>query len=105
MPATDIQQGRLTPSAGGPWSLTGALTFDTVPQLWSQGGPLLAAAAAATTEVDLAGVEQVDSAGLALLVAWQAQVQGAGGVLHFRSMPERLLAIARISEAQTILGD
>jgi len=105
MPAAGNQQGRLTPRPGGPWSLTGALTFDTVPQLWSQGGPLLAAAAAATTEVDLAGVGQVDSAGLALLVAWQAQVQGAGGVLRFRSMPERLLAIARISEAQTILGD
>jgi len=105
MPAAGNQQGRLTPRPGGPWSLTGALTFDTVPQLWSQGGPLLAAAAAATTEVDLAGVGQVDSAGLALLVAWQAQVQGAGGVLHFRSMPERLLAIARISEAQAFLGD
>jgi len=105
MSATGIQLGRLTPSPGGPWSLAGALTFDSVPQLWKQGGPLLVAAAAATTEVDLAGVEQVDSAGLALLVAWQAQVQGAGGVLRFRSMPERLLAIARISEAQTILGD
>ena len=57
MPPNGIQQGRLTPSAGGPWSLTGALTFDTVPQLWSQGGPLLAAAAAATTEVDQNGLD------------------------------------------------
>jgi phospholipid transport system transporter-binding protein len=104
MAAAVLKQGRLETSAGGPWTLSGALTFDTVTQLWSQGGRMLAAAAAATTEVDLAGVEQVDSAGLALLVGWQAQVQAAGGVLRFRAMPERLLAIARISEAQDFLA-
>jgi phospholipid transport system transporter-binding protein len=104
MSARRSHQGRLSAAPGGPWSLTGALTFDTVSQLWLQGGPLLTAAAAATTEVDLAGVERVDSAGLALLVAWQAQVQAAGGVLCYRSMPERLRAIARISEAEAFLG-
>ena len=104
MPAPESHQGRLSAVPGGPWSLTGSLTFDTVPQLWLQGGPLLAAAGAATTDVDLGGVERVDSAGLALLVAWQAQVQAAGGALHYRSMPERLRAIARISEAESFLG-
>jgi len=97
-------QGWLNTAPEGPWSLSGALTFDTVAQLWLQGRPLLATAASATTEVDLAGVDRVDSAGLALLVAWQAQVQAAGGVLRYLSIPERLRAIARISEAEAFLG-
>jgi len=96
---------RLVAGPDGRWLLSGALTFDTVPRLWLDAGPLSAGATGAMTQVDLGGVERVDSAGLALLVAWQGRVQAAGGVLRYLSVPERLRAIARISEAEALLGD
>lgn len=97
-------RGQLAPVAEGRWSLTGALTFDSVPSLWPQGAQLLSGTTPGMAlEVDLAGVERVDSAGLALLVGWQGRAQAAGRVLRYASVPERLLAIARISEAESFL--
>ncbi len=54
----------------GDASLSGELTFATVPQLWrdlERGGLLRSA-----TVADLSAVSDADSAGLALLVAWRA---------------------------------
>jgi phospholipid transport system transporter-binding protein len=86
--------------------LRGALDFETVPRLWRDSGQWLAAVPAGTAvTLDLAGVEQVDSAGLALLIAWKAQAQSAGVGLQYTSIPPRLLAIARISDAEALLQE
>jgi len=64
---------QLQPVGEGGWSLCGPVTFDTVPRLWPQG--LNLASSGAGVQVDLAQVQAIDSAGLALLLAWRA---GAG---------------------------
>ena len=43
---------------------------------------------------DLGGVGPVDSAGLALLVAWQRTARREGGRIHFRATSPALRAIA-----------
>ncbi len=54
-------------------------------------------------EVDLTGVDRADSAGLALLVGFVAATRAAQVTLTFRGVPERLRAIARISEVEDLL--
>ena len=76
--------------------VSGPLTFDTVeavraaartgmgPERWREG----------TLTFDLGGVGPADSAGLALLVAWQRAALRAGGRIHFRGTPPALRAVA-----------
>ncbi len=52
------------------------------------------ALAEGVTEFDLAGVDQVDSASLSLLLAWRRQAQAAGRELCFRNLPESLRSLA-----------
>jgi phospholipid transport system transporter-binding protein len=86
----------------GRCALSGALTLETAPWLWkqlSEGGLLTGA-----KEADLAGVTESDSAGLALLVAWRASRQQAGGDIVLVNVPERLRALAALTGAQPALG-
>lgn len=53
--------------------------------------------------VDLARVTSADSAGLAVLIEWLAAVSERGGALRFESVPEQLVAIARISDLDGLL--
>jgi phospholipid transport system transporter-binding protein len=81
--------------------LSGAVTLETAPWLWDQlrAGSLLTSARSA----ELSGVTDADSAGLALLVTWRASCKAAGADLHFENAPERLMALARLTDAQALL--
>ena len=59
----------------GHFAVVGELGFDTVQSLLAAGGTQFAGAAA-QFEVDLSGVTQGDSAGLALLIEWLKQAAG-----------------------------
>jgi len=83
--------------------VNGALTVDTVTLLASQTSRVLGAQSDGQVEVDLGGVTHADSAGLALLVSWLAHAQAAQVRLAFRGVPDRLRAIARISEVEGLL--
>lgn len=85
----------------GSCSVSGALILETVPWLWQQlrTGNLLTVA----READLTGVTASDSAGLALLVTWRASCRQAGGDLRFAGVPERMLALAALTGAETAL--
>ncbi|HHJ14944.1 MAG TPA: STAS domain-containing protein [Gammaproteobacteria bacterium] len=82
-------------------ALSGELGFDSVPGVWAEcrgyvraGGEL---------DVDLAGIERADSAGLALLVEWLRDAEAAGTRLRFLNMPEQMQAMARVSGLDEIL--
>ena len=91
---TDLGAGRCT--------VAGDLTLATVGQLWRQlqSSSLLHTASSA----DLGQVAQSDSAGLAFLVAWRAACRAKGGDLSVTAVPERLNALARLTDADAILS-
>jgi phospholipid transport system transporter-binding protein len=70
--------------------------------LWRQSSRLFSEPRE-TLSIDLAGVTEVDSAGLALLIAWAGQALLAKVALRYAAVPERLLSLARISEVEDLL--
>jgi len=91
----------VTDQGAGQCSLAGDLTLATADQLWKQlqSTGLLGSA----TRVDTGGVGRSDSAGLALLVAWRAVRRINGGDLSITSLPSRLTALARLTDAEAIV--
>jgi phospholipid transport system transporter-binding protein len=89
-------------AAAGPARLEarGDLGFGTAAEALAAGLALLGPG---DWVVDLSGVASADSAGLAVLVEWLAAVNERGGTLRFASVPEQLVAIARISDLERLL--
>ncbi len=81
-------------------SMSGPLTFESAPQLWRdlERQPL----GAEPLSVDLSRVSEVDSAGLALLVAWKAQQKAVGRDLNFSAAPAQLIALAQLTSAEAL---
>jgi len=89
--------------AGQTARVSGPLTFASVPRLFEQLEQHQKVGAA-ITQVDLAGVGSVDSAGLALLLEWQSRQRQRGGTLTVRNSPDSLLRLARLAEADELLN-
>lgn len=94
----------ITPISGsaGHFQLAGDLSFATVPQVYLEADTLFGSPEAALV-LDLSRVKRTDSAGLALLVAWLRQARRQHKDLHFRAIPEQLLAIAKASGVEAVL--
>ena len=82
--------------------LSGALTFRSIPALYAEAEPLMRADSGVDS-IDLAGVDAADSAGLALLLEWQAVRPAGAGKLAIRNAPPSLLSLARLCEADGLL--
>lgn len=81
--------------------LQGELTFDTVARLWENSDVLLAKGT--DLVIDLQGITRADSAGLALLMGLLRKAHQRGKSLKFANVPEKLLAIARVSGVASFL--
>ena len=55
-------------------------------------------------DVDLGGVGESDSAGLALLIEWLRMAKLSGKEIHFANLPAQIEALARISEVEDLIG-
>ena len=55
-------------------------------------------------DVDLGGVGESDSAGLALLIEWLRVARQSGKQIHFANVPAQIQALARISEVEDLIG-
>jgi phospholipid transport system transporter-binding protein len=86
----------------GHFAVVGELGFETVGGLLASGTARFAGADA-QFEVDLSGVTQGDSAGLALLIEWLKQATRAKKTVRFTRVPEQLRALAQISEIESFL--
>jgi phospholipid transport system transporter-binding protein len=86
----------------GHFAVVGELGFDTVRGLLASGRSQFVVADA-EFEVDLSGVSQSDSAGLALLIEWLKQASQSGKTVRFTRVPEQLRALAQISEIESFL--
>ena len=93
---------RLHINGDGRYSLPEALTFATTPRLYLQTGQMFNTPLPRLT-FDLAGVQRVDSAGLALLLEWLREAQRRNKEIRFQNIPEQLAAIARVSGLNDIL--
>ena len=91
--------------AGGQLHVKGELTFATARRALKAGLDALERVATRdTVVVDCSGVGEADSAGLAVLIEWLKKASAQGRSLQFVVLPAGIVAAARISEADAILG-
>ena len=91
----------LRSEAPGRLALSGPLVFATAGELLDAGRSMFAGTSGVS--IDLSGVTKVDSAGLALLLEWLRLGQAEGRSVRFTALPEKLLAIARLSNVEEML--
>ncbi|MBS0432354.1 MAG: STAS domain-containing protein [Proteobacteria bacterium] len=80
-------------------AFSGELTFATAARALDEGSRALGD----RSRLDLAGVDHADSAGLATVLALQAQASRAGRRLAIVNAPEGMLALAEVCDARTLL--
>ncbi|MFC1689516.1 lipid asymmetry maintenance protein MlaB [Pseudomonadota bacterium] len=81
--------------------LAGELTFESVPGLYQRSQAVMSRQ---PNSVDMSDVTTVDSAGLALLLEWQASLQDASERLKFTNAPSSLMSLASLCEATGLLN-
>jgi ABC-type transporter Mla MlaB component len=92
--------------AGDAARITGDLTFATAKGLYTRMASL-SQGNGMPRSVDLGGVGQIDSGGLALLLEWQSafsKQDGSSALLEIRNPPEALVKIARLCDAEAYLS-
>ena len=90
MSAPDLQQD----GPDGRFRLSGALTFETVPELLDRSRKLLPFERA---------LDRIDSAGLALLIEWLRLAAAHGQTIAFRQAPAQMRDLARVSGLDGVL--
>jgi len=95
---------QLSGGSDGRYALAGPITFATARRVYDEGVRSFGAATGKALAIDCAGVSAADSAGLAVLIGWLAWSRRAGRTLRYSALPASVLAIARISEVEGLLG-
>ena len=86
---------------GGRFSLSGRMAFDTAGQILRESE--IPFEEHTRIEVDLSGIEETDSAGLALLLEWITWANHTVREIRFTAMPEKIEAIAKTTEVEHLL--
>jgi phospholipid transport system transporter-binding protein len=92
--AFEVQQGERS-------RVNGVLHFTTVTTLLSEGSAAICDGRAAV--IDLAGVKDSDSSGLALLIEWLSIARASSRGLRYENIPAQLQQLARLSEVEELL--
>jgi len=87
-------------AAGDRWMLGGALNVDTAASVLEASR---AAALPATGIVSLASVDSVDSASVAVLLAWRRRAEAEGKDLSFTDVPASLSALALLYGVEELI--
>lgn len=82
-------------------TVSGALTFDTVPGLYHVSTAWFAGDGELV--LDLGQVTRADSAGLALMIEWLRRAQGANRRLRFANIPAQVQTLIRVNGLQDAL--
>ena len=93
----------LNVGSDGTARLTGELTFETVARLHRDMEVNLAGTGP-IEKVDLDGVPLADSAGLALMLEWQARQRKRGREMTIVNAPDNLMRLAKLAEAVDLLN-
>jgi len=78
-----------------------SITVDNAAALLPAG---IASIRAGDTAIDLTSVREVDSAAVALLVAWQREARAAGMSLNLAGVPEGVVSLATLYGVAALLG-
>jgi phospholipid transport system transporter-binding protein len=81
--------------------VVGTLHFTTVTKLLETGTDAICNGKAAV--IDLAGVKDSDSSGLALLIEWLSVAKSAKRALRYENMPVQLKQLAGLSDVEELL--
>jgi phospholipid transport system transporter-binding protein len=79
----------------------GVLHFTTVTALLRTGSEAIITGRAAV--IDLAGVKDSDSSGLALLIEWLSIARAERKALRYENIPSQLHQLARLSDVEELL--
>jgi phospholipid transport system transporter-binding protein len=103
MPQADRAQARcrLEQTGDGRYALLGDLGIESAAGLLRRGEAAFSGQPEIT--VDLSGVTDADSAGLAVLIEWVRGARGEGRQIRFLGMPARLGDLARIGGVNELL--
>ena len=97
-----VEGDQLHDLGGGRFEVHGNLTFESATRMLEQSKLLFAEHN--RIHVDLSGVRDADSAGLALLIEWLSWARRSEREIDYEGLPERLAAIAEISEVSELVG-
>jgi len=89
--------------ADGRLEASGALGYESAGRALPAGLALIEKGKPCT--IDLSRVTEADSAGLAVLVEWLATAQARGATIRYECIPAQILAVARISDLESLLLD
>ncbi len=87
----------------GRFTVTGDLTFSSVPQVWNQARKSLLDVHEESLEIDIGAAQKFDSGGLALLVAWSRWAHCNKKDLIFRNATEKAQKLIEINKLQDVL--
>lgn len=97
-----MSRARLEALGEGRFRVSGVLDASTATEVLEQSESRFAQAP--QIDVDLGGVGESDSAGLALLIEWLRIAKQSGKKIHFANVPAQIEALARISEVEDLIG-
>jgi len=86
----------------GQFTLSGEVSFDTAERILRASEKPFEEHT--QLEIDLSGVTDSDSAGLALLLEWVTWANHTVREIRFEGMPERIMAIAKTTEVDQLLS-
>ena len=89
------------PQEGERSRVNGVLHFTTVTALLRTGSEAIANGRAAV--IDLSGVKDSDSSGLALLIEWLSIARAEHKSLRYENIPAQLHQLARLSDVEELL--
>ena len=102
MKETGVNRARLESLGGGRFRVSGVLDASTAREVLEQSESRFAQSK--EIDVDLGGVGESDSAGLALLIEWLRAARQGGRAIRFANVPAQIEALARISEVEDLIG-
>lgn len=92
----------LETEAPGTLRLRGTISFTNAAQAYAS--PPLAPQRGGALDIDLAALENADSATLAVLIAWSAQARRDDTKLRYLHAPQGLRNLAKLADVEGLLG-
>lgn len=87
----------------GKYKVTGNLTFSTAALIWADAKVLLPKLEQKDIQIDISAVKEIDSGGLALLIAWSRWAFCNNKSLNFLNASEKAKQLIEINKLQSVL--